>query len=99
MINRIRTWINSTLTTLAMRVLAHQLQHDESYAWSWQSNLAMAISDAYVPEGADAHERANRGAALFLKRAFDVDVKALSSWHILKTRWWLARRDRAAEQS
>jgi hypothetical protein len=59
----------------AFNTLKAALQADNSYAWSWHCNIAMAAVD----EGFD-HAGANEGAARFMSMCFGVDVKKFSEW-------------------
>jgi len=55
----------------AMNTLKKALKNDESYAWSWHCNLAMAFFDAMKRPN---HKEANEGASRFMKLAFDVET-------------------------
>lgn len=59
----------------AFRDLKYQMQHDESYAWSWHCNIAMAAFD----EGVD-HATANRAAARFMQMCFGVDTSKFKEY-------------------
>lgn len=61
----------------AFAVLKQALQDDPEYAWSWQSNIAMAFYDELGPmvdPSALRHEVCNRAAARFMRLCFDVDT-------------------------
>lgn len=59
-----------TITTRdAFNVLKTALQMDNSYAWAWHCNIAMASVD----EGME-HKAANRAAARFMSTCFEVDT-------------------------
>jgi hypothetical protein len=51
------------------------IKEDNSYAWSWHCNIAMAFQD----EGG-SHEIANKAAARFMQSTFDVDITKFKEW-------------------
>jgi len=57
------------LVPLAIKILRREMKKHPDYAWSWQCNLAMMAYEAGA--GIDA---ANRQAADFMKRCFEVDT-------------------------
>jgi len=60
----------------AMSTLADALQADPSYAWSWQSNLAMAIVD----ELGVSRQAGNKAAARIMQHVFKVDVTQMKEY-------------------
>ncbi len=61
----------------AFNTLRSALQDDEDYAWSWHSNIAMAVYDVLpIPHLADmtARRLTNEAAANFMFRCFKVDM-------------------------
>lgn len=78
----IHTFISSQAMRLAFKILRLAMKHSEGYAWSWQCNLACAAMDNGV-----SHERANRAAATFMQRLFDVDMTATPMFQVLEDQW------------
>lgn len=68
----------------AFAVLKAALQADDEYAWSWHCNIAMAFVDT-EPEygGRNLHRSANEGAAIFMQRCFNIDVRQSRQWKSL----------------
>lgn len=58
------------------------LKADEDYAWTWLCNLACIGIDA-----GGTHESSNRRAAMFLRAAFDVDVRTQEHWKQFESQW------------
>jgi len=61
----------------ALDVLQKAMQSDPEYAWSWHCNIAMAQYDAMIIgrllDRELIHNRANKGAAVFMKNLFGVE--------------------------
>lgn len=55
--------------------LSKAFHADHDYAWSWHCNVAVAAMDEGVP-----HAVANRGAARFMKTAFNIDVSKFQQY-------------------
>ena len=53
----------------AMDVLKQAMKDDPDYAWSWHCNIAVMMQDVGV-----SHTVSNKGAANFMRLAFDVDT-------------------------
>lgn len=58
----------------AVRTLSEAFRDDPDYAYSWHSNIAMAMLDSLDTNDFDkAHKACNEGARRFMKLAFDVE--------------------------
>lgn len=66
----------------AFFVLGAAVGSDHGYAWSWHSNLAMAMQD----EGVE-HEKANRSAARFMSILFSVDTAQFEEFKAFEPVW------------
>ena len=65
----------------AFDTLKAALQADDEYAWSWHCNIAMAFVDTEPEYGSrNLHKVANGGAAIFMQRCFDIDIKQSRQW-------------------
>lgn len=68
----------------AFDTLKAALQADTNYAWSWHCNIAIAFIDTEPSHGTrNLHRAANEGAANFMQRCFDVDVRQSPQWQSL----------------
>jgi hypothetical protein len=73
-------WRNraSLLTRPALWWLKRQLRRDEAYAWTWQCNVACAISDSMYRSKVDpSYWACNEAAADVLRHCFGVDTRQL----------------------
>jgi len=59
----------------AFNELKFSIQQDQSFAWSWHCNVAMASYD----EGVD-HATANKAAARFMQSCFGVDTSKFKEY-------------------
>lgn len=60
----------------AVRTLSEAFRDDPDYAYSWHSNIAMAMLDSLNPDDIDynkAYKACNEAARKFMKLAFDVE--------------------------
>lgn len=69
---------------IALDTLKAALAEDSEYAWGWHCNIAMAFMDTEPEYGSrNLHRAANEGAAIFMQRCFDIDVRQLPQWQLL----------------
>ena len=66
-------------TEEAFNVLSEALKNDDSYAYSWHANIAMACSDAITEalctrESINDHAIGNEAASRFMKLCFGVET-------------------------
>lgn len=73
---------NKALIPFCMDILTNAMKQDNSLAWSWQCNIAMAAFDAGVD-----HRTANISAASFLRRLFDIDVTTFPEYQAFEKEW------------
>ena len=64
-----------------METIKKALEADDSYAYSWHANIAMAMYDEmpesatfWLPDGKEQHKICNRAATRFMKNCFGVDT-------------------------
>lgn len=62
----------------AYETLMHNIAEDDSYYYSWQSNIAMSIYDEFINAGyrfPEMHKLCNQGAIRFLDMAIQLAKK------------------------
>ena len=67
-------------TEKALEALKHNMKSDSGLAWTWHSNIAMAIYDHEPFPGVVT---ANEIAADIMLKLVDVDVKKSTEWLVL----------------
>lgn len=68
----------------AFETLKAALQADDEYAWAWHCNIAVAFMDTEPGYGGrKLHRPANEGAAIFMQRCFDIDIRQSRQWKTL----------------
>jgi hypothetical protein len=72
----------------ALDALKAALKGGDAYAWSWHCNIAMAVVDAGT-NAADKHRLGNEGAAIFMRRVFDVDTSQFPEYRAFTEAWAL----------
>ena len=65
----------------AFNTLKEAIQSDNSYAYGWHANIAMACMDSmpetfWMPDKSGYHKIANEAATAFMSRCWDVKTSA-----------------------
>lgn len=63
----------------AFNAIEQHMNENPDYAYGWHANIAMAMYDAmpeifWLPDDTEKLKIANKGASIFMKRAFDIDT-------------------------
>lgn len=75
------------LISSSIDTLIEAFKKDPSYLWSWQTTLAMSFYDAMPEETQNRHMLANKGAAIFIERLFNLDVSEHEEYKRFETIW------------